>query len=104
MGSDYLVGTASEQQRAVGVQGAARADARGAVQGAGTHHAVAPAAVIEGSDVAIALCGATVRVWRAASFPYPGANSDDIDEVCLELVAAARRSAASKAEADEKNP
>lgn len=102
MGSDYLVGTASEQQRAVGVQSVVLGDGMGAVEGAGMHHAVAPAAVIEGSDVAVALCGATVRVWRAARFPYPGANSDDIDQVCLELVAAAHRSAAS--EADEQNP
>jgi hypothetical protein len=98
MGHDYLVGTASEETRAVGDPAAGSPEGKGAVEGAGTHHAVAPAAVVDGSDLAVALCGAKVRVWTAGPFPFPGADSDDIDQVCLQLVAAARRAAASAAD------
>ncbi len=95
----YVLGTDGEQTRAVGEPGGGIAEGRGAVvQGAGRQHAVAEAALVEGSEIAVALCGAKVRVWPADAFPYPGADSDAVDQMCLDLVAAARSAATADAE------
>jgi hypothetical protein len=95
----YVLGTDGEQTRVVGDRAARHARAKGAVEGTGLQHAVAEASLVDGSDSAVALCGARVRVWRADPFPYPGASSDALDEVCLGLVSAALRAA--EAEADD---
>jgi hypothetical protein len=37
-------------------------------------------------------------VWRVDAFPYSGADSDAVDQMCLDLVAAARNAATADAE------
>jgi hypothetical protein len=68
-----------------------------AAPGGGLHHAVARHALADGSEVAVALCGLTVRVWREAEFPGVDGNSDAADPVCQNLVAAALRAASGDA-------
>lgn len=67
--------------------------ADGAVAGGGLRHAVAEPALADGSEVAVALCGLTVRVWRGTEFPSVDGNSGAADPVCQSLVAAALRAA-----------
>lgn len=79
---DYLLGTDGEAT--------SRSDAYAV--GDGRHHAVAAAAV-DGSDTAVALCGATVRVWLGHTFSTTVTDSAVLHETCADLVAAARHAA-----------
>lgn len=65
--------------------------ARGAVRDDRMQHAVANGALVDASDVAVALCGAAVWVRRGRLFPESGADGGDVHAVCLDLAAAAQR-------------
>jgi hypothetical protein len=97
---DYLLGTDRETGRRADHDAATvAAPAEGAEADAGRHHAVAAAAIVDGSDSAIALCGATVRVWRGSMFPPSDSDSAVLHDVCAELVVAARHAATSQDDA-----
>jgi hypothetical protein len=56
-------------------------------------HAVAAAALVDGSDVAVALCGATVTVGRREEFSTAAQDGGPIHAVCRGLAEAAYEAA-----------
>jgi hypothetical protein len=88
---DYLLGTDGEPPSAAKPHPATGTTARDVAEL--MHHAVAAALVIDGSDSAVALCGATVRVDSTRRFSASGPNHGLAHEMCLALVVAARSAA-----------